>query len=56
MSNMHTSLRADKHLRHGGRMQYGLFLKVKNLHTIFLFDGIEWCFFDAPILSIPLLD
>ncbi|KAI7849928.1 DNA primase large subunit Spp2 [Circinella umbellata] len=31
MSNMHTSLRADKHLRHGGRMQYGLFLKAIGL-------------------------
>jgi len=27
MRNLHQSLRQDKHLRHGGRMQYSLFLK-----------------------------
>ncbi|CAO0803387.1 unnamed protein product [Mucor circinelloides] len=27
MRNLHDSLRADKHLKHGGRLQYGLFLK-----------------------------
>ncbi|CAO3660118.1 unnamed protein product [Umbelopsis vinacea] len=27
MRNLHQSLRKDKHLKHGGRMQYGLFLK-----------------------------
>ncbi|KAF3161441.1 hypothetical protein TWF225_002898 [Orbilia oligospora] len=27
MKNLHTSLRRDKHLRHFGRLQYGLFLK-----------------------------
>lgn len=27
MRNLHEALRADKHLKHGGRLQYGLFLK-----------------------------
>ncbi|TPX34376.1 hypothetical protein SmJEL517_g02997 [Synchytrium microbalum] len=27
MKNLHTHLRADSHLKHGGRLQYGLFLK-----------------------------
>ncbi|CAM0137401.1 unnamed protein product [Umbelopsis sp. WA50703] len=27
MNNLHQSLTRDKHLKHGGRMQYGLFLK-----------------------------
>lgn len=27
MRNIHNRLRADHHLRHGARMQYGLFLK-----------------------------
>ncbi|KAG5461947.1 MAG: eukaryotic and archaeal DNA primase, large subunit-domain-containing protein, partial [Olpidium bornovanus] len=28
MRNLHNQLRRDEHLRHGGRLQYGLFLKV----------------------------
>jgi len=28
MQYTHSKLRADRHLKHGGRMQYGLFLKV----------------------------
>ncbi|KAI8148521.1 DNA primase large subunit Spp2 [Fennellomyces sp. T-0311] len=31
MSHLHSSLRADRHLKHGGRMQYGLFLKAIGL-------------------------
>jgi DNA primase large subunit len=27
MSHLHTSMRQNHHLRHGGRQQYGLFLK-----------------------------
>ena len=27
MQQLHTSMRRDHHLRHGGRQQYGLFLK-----------------------------
>ncbi|KAJ3248611.1 DNA primase large subunit [Chytriomyces hyalinus] len=27
MTNLHTHLRADSHLKHGGRLQFGLFLK-----------------------------
>lgn len=29
MRNLHESLRRDKHLKHFGRLQYGLFLKVR---------------------------
>lgn len=32
MRNLHMCLRRDKHLKHFGRLQYGLFLKVHN-HT-----------------------
>jgi len=28
MRNLHKTLRREKHLRHYGRLQYGLFLKV----------------------------
>jgi DNA primase large subunit len=28
MRNLHDSLRRDRHLKHYGRLQYGLFLKV----------------------------
>ncbi|KAI9319961.1 DNA primase large subunit Spp2 [Dichotomocladium elegans] len=31
MSNLHSALRANKHLQHGGRLQYGLFLKSLGL-------------------------
>lgn len=30
MRNLHDCLRRDKHLKHFGRLQYGLFLKVSN--------------------------
>ena len=34
MRHLHESLRRDKHLKHHGRLQYGLFLKVSFLvHT-----------------------
>lgn len=29
MRNLHMALRRDKHLKHYGRLQYGLFLKVR---------------------------
>lgn len=42
MRNLHDSLRKDKHLKHYGRLQYGLFLKVcsprgssKSVHVSF---------------------
>jgi DNA primase large subunit len=31
MRNLQDSLKADKHLKHGGRLQYGLFLKAIGL-------------------------
>ena len=31
MRNLHMALRRDKHLKHYGRLQYGLFLKVSPL-------------------------
>lgn len=34
MRHLHDSLRRDKHLKHFGRLQYGLFLKVHQ--TLFL--------------------
>lgn len=39
MKNLHNSLRQNHHLRHGGRMQYGLFLKAigLNLENALLF-------------------
>lgn len=33
MRNLHECLRRDKHLKHFGRLQYGLFLKVTRTHT-----------------------
>jgi DNA primase large subunit len=33
MRNLHKSLRRDKHLKHYGRLQYGLFLKVKTTES-----------------------
>lgn len=32
MRNLHKNLRRDKHLRHYGRLQYGLFLKVNSAY------------------------
>jgi DNA primase large subunit len=34
MRNLHKTLRREKHLRHYGRLQYGLFLKVRLLIEI----------------------
>ena len=31
MEHLHDEMRQDKHTRHGGRMQYGLFLKGMGL-------------------------
>jgi len=31
MRNLHDNLRRDRHLKHFGRLQYGLFLKVPKL-------------------------
>lgn len=33
MRNLHSCLRRDKHLKHYGRLQYGLFLKASMLTT-----------------------
>ncbi len=30
MRNLHTALKRDRHLKHFGRLQYGLFLKVRS--------------------------
>jgi DNA primase large subunit len=42
MRNLHRALRREKHLRHYGRLQYGLFLKVIAviLYKISLAKGI----------------
>lgn len=31
MQHLHTKLREDSHLKYGGRVQYGLFLKVNGV-------------------------
>lgn len=33
MSHLHDCLRPDRHLKHFGRLQYGLFLKVRSSST-----------------------
>ena len=40
MRHLHESLRRDKHLKHHGRLQYGLFLKVRTavVNTVVIFD------------------
>ena len=38
MRHLHDSLRSDRHLKHYGRLQYGLFLKVR--YSVF---DIEQC-------------
>lgn len=44
MRNLHTRFRQDQHLKHWGRLQYTLFLKVRWLYLMFsvapLFDQI----------------
>ena len=34
MRAMHVNLRKDRHLKHQGRLQYGLFLKVRHFNTL----------------------
>ena len=36
MQAMHLNLRKDRHLKHQGRLQYGLFLKVHHFFSAFL--------------------
>lgn len=40
MRNLHENLRRDHHLKHFGRLQYGLFLKVR-LTTSFVFAALR---------------
>ena len=41
LQNMYNHVREDHHLRHGGRMQLGLFLKVST--ALFIDDAINSC-------------
>src|SRR5271170_5991035 len=40
MRNLHKTLRREKHLRHYGRLQYGLFLKVQSGTMLLTSKGI----------------
>lgn len=41
MRNLHDTLRKDRHLKHHGRLQYGLFLKVRRALFTFLVSMLK---------------
>ena len=42
MRTLHENLRKDHHLKHFGRLQYGLFLKVFNLQAMGIMYSRSW--------------